>query len=60
MENKTENKTENKKFHCEECKLRLYSERKPNSLIARIWKWHIKWCPGWKKYQKYLEESNNK
>ena len=39
---------------CETCKMRAYSERKPKSIIARIWRWHTNWCPGWKSYQKHL------
>jgi hypothetical protein len=39
---------------CETCSIRAYAERKPKSIGARIWKWHIKWCPGWKSYQRYL------
>jgi len=39
---------------CETCGLRARSERNPNSIIAKIWRWHTKWCPGWKSYQKYL------
>ena len=39
---------------CENCKMRGYAERKPNSLLARLWRWHTRWCPGWKAYQKQL------
>ena len=39
---------------CEDCGWRAYSERKPESLLARIWRWHTSWCPGWKKYQAEL------
>jgi hypothetical protein len=24
--------------------------------MARLWRWHTGWCPGWKKYQKALAE----
>jgi len=37
---------------CETCKFRAYSERKPDSLLARLWRWHTTWCPGWKAYQR--------
>ena len=47
------------KSKCENCKLRKYSEKKPNSLLARIWRWHTGWCPGWKAYQKELAEQGN-
>ncbi len=41
---------------CENCPIRQRAEKRPNSLIARIWKWHTGWCPGWKAYQKSLAE----
>ena len=44
------------KSRCASCKFRNYAERKPNSLIARIWRWHTGWCPGWKAYQRELAE----
>jgi hypothetical protein len=25
-------------------------------LMARLWRWHTGWCPGWKAYQAYLAE----
>ena len=42
------------KSHCENCGWRRYAERKPRALLARIWRWHITWCPGCKKYQQEL------
>jgi len=45
-----------KRFSCERCALRRFSERKPQSIIARIWKWHTGWCPGWKAYQRHLSD----
>ena len=39
---------------CAQCGIRLRAEKKPNSLLAKIWRWHTKWCPGWKAYQKEL------
>lgn len=37
---------------CEACALRRHAEAKPDSLIARLWRWHTRWCPGWKAYQR--------
>jgi len=34
--------------------MRLRAEKKPDSIISRIWRWHTTWCPGWKKYQQEL------
>ena len=39
---------------CESCKWHSYAERKPESLISKLWRWHTKWCPGWKAYQEEL------
>ena len=43
--------------NCEACKLRARYDNKPKSLLGRLWKWHIKWCPGWKGYLKSLPEA---
>jgi outer membrane protein OmpA-like peptidoglycan-associated protein len=42
-------------YGCENCRLRRHAERKPGSLLARLWKWHTGWCPGWKAYQQALK-----
>ena len=42
-------------YPCEKCKLRLKAETKPDSFLAKLWRWHTKWCPGWKRYQKSLQ-----
>ncbi len=39
-----------KQSNCENCKLRKKYDSKPRSLAGRFWKWHIKFCPGWKSY----------
>ena len=45
-------------FSCETCPMRAKAEEKPKSLMARIWRWHTKWCPGWKAYQEHLASQN--
>ena len=35
---------------CENCKFKARYDAKPKSLLGRIWKWHISFCPGWKAY----------
>ncbi len=40
--------------NCENCPIRKKAEEKPKSLLARLWRWHTKWCPGWKAYQESL------
>ena len=39
---------------CADCKLRALAQRRPDSLLARLWRWHATWCPGWKRYQASL------
>nr|WP_321498752.1 hypothetical protein [uncultured Methanolobus sp.] len=36
--------------NCGNCKLRLKYDEKPKSFLGRFWRWHINFCPGWKKY----------
>jgi len=43
-----------KTFPCETCPMRQKAEANPKSFMARLWKWHTTWCPGWKAYQKHL------
>lgn len=40
---------------CHTCGLRARSEANPQSLVARFWRWHTTWCPGWKGYVRELE-----
>ena len=41
---------------CETCGMRMRAEKNPKSIISKIWRWHTKWCPGWKAYQKELAQ----
>jgi hypothetical protein len=41
---------------CEKCRFRGIYDKNPKSLLGRIWKWHIGWCPGWKSYLKSLSD----
>lgn len=43
------------KNNCENCSFRAKYDAKPKSLIGRIWRWHINFCPGWKSYMNSLE-----
>ena len=43
-----------KAFACETCSNRKKAEANPKSFMARLWRWHTGWCPGWKAYQTYL------
>ncbi len=46
-----------KTHNCSHCRFRGWAERKPQGLIARLWRWHTTWCPGWKAYQRDLAEA---
>ena len=48
---------EKKSFPCETCGLRKRAENKPDSFIAKVWRWHTGWCPGWKAYQLALAQA---
>lgn len=41
---------------CASCKFRGRYETNPRSLLGRLWRWHTRWCPGWKGYVKSLSE----
>jgi hypothetical protein len=45
-----------KKKPCENCKLRKKYDEKPNSMVGKIWRWHINFCPGWKGYMKSVDD----
>ena len=40
----------------EKCRFRGIYDKKPKSLLGRMWKWHIGWCPGWKSYLKSVSD----
>jgi len=44
------------KAPCASCMFRGRYEKNPKSLLGRLWRWHAKWCPGWKRYMKALPE----
>lgn len=41
---------------CETCPMRKRAEEKPKSILAVLWRFHTKICPGWKSYQRWLEQ----
>ena len=45
-----------KTFGCESCPIREKAEANPKSFMAKLWRWHTTWCPGWKEYQAYILE----
>jgi hypothetical protein len=42
---------------CENCPIRAKHDKNPKSLIGRLWRWHIGFCPGWKRYFASLDET---
>jgi hypothetical protein len=36
--------------------MKAYYDRKPDSILGRIWIWHLSFCPGWKAYLRSLPE----
>lgn len=42
------------KHMCNTCRFRAIYDRKPGSLLGRMWRWHANWCPGWNRYMKSL------
>ncbi len=44
------------KHNCENCGFRAKYDNKPKSLLGRIWRWHVGWCPGWREYLMSLPE----
>ncbi len=45
---------------CPSCSFRARYDRNPKSILGRIWKWHTRWCPGWKSYVNSLSEDERK
>lgn len=46
-----------KQQSCRNCPLRAKYDKNPKSLLGRFWRWHIKFCPGWKQFMKSLDEA---
>lgn len=44
-------------MRCAKCGIRQRAEANPNATMARVWKWHTGWCPGWRAYQNALTET---
>jgi|MudIll2142460700_1097286.scaffolds.fasta_scaffold1455872_1 hypothetical protein len=42
------------KYQCATCPIRRQAVAKPQSIFARIHRWHSGWCAGWKAYQAHL------
>ena len=47
-----------KKENCATCPMRKKYDTNPKSFAGRFWRWHINFCPGWKKYLASLDEDS--
>lgn len=45
---------------CAKCKMRAKYDKAPKSLLGRVWRWHINFCPGWKAYLKAMNEDERR
>ncbi|OGL44757.1 MAG: hypothetical protein A2161_14655 [Candidatus Schekmanbacteria bacterium RBG_13_48_7] len=45
---------------CAACTFRSRYDNNPKSILGRLWRWHINWCPGWKKYIRSLNDIDRK
>ena len=41
---------------CGSCPFRARYDKNPKSILGRLWRWHINFCPGWKAYMNSLPE----
>ncbi len=41
---------------CAECPIRAKHDEKPKSFTGRFWRWHINFCPGWKRYYNSMDK----
>jgi len=47
-------------IQCSQCPLRAKYDERPKSFAGRFWRWHIKFCPGWKKFMASLDDTERK
>lgn len=40
---------------CATCEFRARAEKNPKSFLAWLWRFHTKFCPGWRGYVKELQ-----
>jgi len=44
--------------NCANCTFRAKYDNKPKSILGRLWRWHVNWCPGWKAYMTSLNDED--
>jgi hypothetical protein len=45
---------------CETCRWRARYDAAPTSWLGRLWRWHARWCPGWRSYMASLPETDRR
>ncbi|HKK91236.1 MAG TPA: hypothetical protein VJ936_07540 [Desulfobacteraceae bacterium] len=45
---------------CQHCAFRSRFDNNPTSILGKFWRWHIKWCPGWKRYLASLPDEERR
>lgn len=45
---------------CATCSFRAKYDRRPTSILGRLWRWHANFCPGWRSYMKSLPDDERK
>ena len=45
---------------CKDCRFRKAYDKNPDSFIGKLWKFHINFCPGWKRYMHQLPENKRR
>ncbi len=45
---------------CADCSFRARYDARPGSLLGRLWRWHARFCPGWRAYMKSLPGDQRK
>ena len=41
---------------CHNCKMCPHADRKPDSILGKLMRWHRTWCPAWAAYTKVYGE----
>lgn len=45
---------------CEHCAFRATYDNNPRAFLGRLWRFHIRFCPGWRRYMDGLPEGERK
>jgi hypothetical protein len=40
--------------------MRAKFDENPRSILGRLWRWHTRFCPGWKGYMRSLPEAERR